>query len=112
MIVAATAAALSGCTPSGPEYVAVCADTHTHTRTIDRDCRQNGSGSFQWYYLNADRNNAPRVGSRVTGGSFATPKAKPGGPAPTISRGGSVAPNGKVTRGGFGSSSSGKTSGS
>ncbi|QIZ37226.1 hypothetical protein [Saccharopolyspora sp. ASAGF58] len=67
-----------------------------------------------WYYYRANGQTAPKVGDRITGaGTFTTPVAAPGEPAPVIGRKSSIpVSGGPVQRGGFGiNTNPGTTSG-
>ncbi len=126
-------AALYGSTACGTEvavdYVGVCAKPSTGIRLEDEACRDAPdefvgfggdaptlSDGSSWYYFDARRGgHVPAVGSKLTGGSFTTPKQaagrtlvivrkggvpKAGGnPLPSVRRGGLGSPEGKSSGG-------------
>jgi hypothetical protein len=131
-VTALLAAGLTGCASNGGsateevDYQAVCVDQATEQRIEDEYCdtggqRYHGGGIAAWYFLSRGLG-YPRMGGKVTGGTFRDP-----GAARTVQRGGAPAGGGTagtvsggsrtgggsgsggsegdtVSRGGFGSS--------
>ena len=104
---------LTGCTPSGDvvdaDYAQVCEDRKTNSRVEDDKCSDQGrtSGAYGWYFFNMNSgatNNVPPVGSRLTGGSATAPSSG-------SVKSGIPSKGGTVSRGGFGGSAKGGSSG-
>ena len=98
-VAAVLAATLTGCSASAGEgeydYAAVCADQQTQQRVADDDdC--DDRGSYAWYYIPVG-SQAPAVGDRVSGGSFAAPPSDE-----AVCWGGAPSEGGEVSQGGFG----------
>ena len=104
---------LTGCSPDGEvvdaDYAQVCQDRKTESRVDDDKCSDQGrsSGAYGWYFFNINSGsskNVTAVGSRLTGGSTTAPSSG------SVKSG--VAPKGgTVSRGGFGGSAKGGSSG-
>jgi hypothetical protein len=134
-VTALLAAGLTGCSSDSgsagdgevyaedTDYQAVCVDEATQERIDDDHCddggpRYHGSGLAAWYFLSRGAG-YPRVGRKVTGGTFTNPSsaytvrrggtAAGAGTAGAATRGGTVTGGGTdgdtVSRGGFGGSS-------
>jgi hypothetical protein len=125
-VTALLAAGLAGCSSDGgrggdataedADYEAVCVDDASQQRIDDEYCddratRYHGSGAAAWYFL-ARGAAFPRIGGRVTGGTFRNPGAgrtvqQGGAPVGGGTAGtGSGGDGGSVSRGGFGGSHS------
>ena len=100
-VTAILAAGLSGCGSSSPDYAGVCVDQQSQQRIDDSYCDGAPStGAHGWYYYPVRSGGTiPRVGDRVSGGTFDLPSGK------SVERGGFSKAGGKVSsvsRGGFG----------
>ena len=119
-LVSALAFVLAGCTVSQAEAdeIGVCIDPKTETRIDDDKCSdgsegwESNDGSVWFWYSTSSGYNAPPVGQKVTPshGYSGSPKtsAYSRGGVPTS---GSTISKSTIARGGFGSGSSGKSSG-
>jgi hypothetical protein len=88
------------------DYNAVCANKSTSERVDDAKCRDTtllpGTGLYNWYHVPTSNDRyIPPVGQRLDNGSFNSPTDG------KVSYGGAPTTGGKVSRGGFGSSSTG-----
>lgn len=110
-------AVLTGCTPDGSvidaDYAQVCQEKSSEMRAEDDKCSEQGrsSGHYGWYFLpmggngSTESRSLPAVGAPLTGGATSLPTgatAKSGTPA-------KGSPS--VSRGGFGGSAKGGSSG-
>ncbi|KIA72685.1 hypothetical protein ANMWB30_24530 [Arthrobacter sp. MWB30] len=108
---------LTGCTPDGDvidaDYAQLCQDTKTQERVDDSKCSDEGrsGGYYGWYFLpmgssgSTTARSIPAVGSKLTDGVTSIPEgasSKAGAPA----KGSSA-----VSRGGFGGSAKGGSTG-
>jgi hypothetical protein len=127
-ITAAMALALSGCgseEPPADAYQAVCTDPNTQMRVDDDQCGDDdrGHNGFLWYYFPMGSTYSGH-GSKVSGGTYAKPSNFVLGGAPrtagkvtsaTVTKattsGGKTFVGGSVSRGGFGGSAKGGSSG-
>lgn len=106
-----TSAMLTGCDPSGNEidadYAQVCRETSSEIRAEDSKCSEEGrsGGYYGWYFYSTSSNpTIPAVGSKLSGGTATAPSS--GTVKSGVSSKGSV-----VSRGGFGGSVKGGSSG-
>ena len=105
--------AACGSDDDGVDNQAVCVDPDTQERVDDDQCDDNdnngggiGSSPFLWYFIGTQVGGGfPRVGQRVSGGSFNTPSSG------AYRRGGVPAAGGNVPRGGFGGGTKAGSSG-
>ena len=104
---------LTGCSPDGnvvdADYAQVCQDRKSQSRVEDDKCSDQGrsSGAYGWYFFNMNSgssNTVPPVGSRLTGGTTTAP-------ASGTVKSGIASKGGTVSRGGFGGSAKGGSSG-
>lgn len=96
-VLAVSAGLLGGCGRSS-DSVRVCADAYGR-RQADDNCAGNTGydGRNGWIYLNGGRGRAPAIGDRITGGAY----------APSAGTHYGLAPEGPVSRGGFGGTAEG-----
>lgn len=105
-------ALLTGCTPDGDvidaDYAQVCQDKTNEQRVDDNHCSEQGrsGGHYGWYFFSTSGNTStiPPVGQKLTGGVTSVPAGK-------SVQSGIGSKGGTVSRGGFGSSSKGGSSG-
>ncbi|PFG98036.1 hypothetical protein A8924_5535 [Saccharopolyspora erythraea NRRL 2338] len=106
------------------DHVAVCVDPETEVRLPDEDCEdaptdytdvsgQHVGVAALWYHYSTSAGAfAAPVGTRVSGGSYTTPKTGPSGQTAAVGRAGSVpTTGGTIPRGGFGTGTSGTSVG-
>lgn len=110
-------AVLTGCTPDGnvidADYAQLCQDKKTQERVDDSKCSEAGRGGsyYGWYFLpmgaadSGSTRSIPAVGSKLSGGATTIPQGA------TAKTGAPVKGSGTVSRGGFGGSAKGGSSG-
>jgi hypothetical protein len=110
-------AVLTGCTPDGEvidaDYAQLCQDTKTQDRVEDSKCSDQGRDStyYGWYFLplgtvgSNTTHSIPAVGTKLSGGVTTIPQGA------TSKTGAPVKGTSSVSRGGFGGSAKGGSSG-